>query len=168
MEILLVHLVLPLAAIRSIAICMRTFFQGSVLGGLVTGLGYYVLGLTLWGVLVLTLPPLWRQFHVALNTEKSALLASLMLIPYWLTGIFEFLPTDPFWLLAWTRLLAGLISLAGIFSVYHCLHALHVQEYKHPIACITIALGAALALFLSLVVGLGTTLSLFLLYRLFS
>ncbi len=153
---LLTSVVLPLTAIRGLAVLVRSLFAGSVLAGLVLGAGNVVLQLGTWLGLGLVLPALARQFTVELSDRRAFALATLALTPMWLSGVLFLLPEDWFLAALWSRILAAAISLYGVAIFFRGLVVLDVPRQVRP-ALTAAAIGATAVLYLVLFAALGLT-----------
>jgi hypothetical protein len=125
---LFVGTVTPLAAVRGVAVLLRSVIAGSLLPGLVLGLGSFVLQLGVWLGLGLVLPALARQFGEEIDDRRGFALATYASIPMWLAGTLYVVPED-FWVLfLWSRGLVAIVSLGGLFILHHGFAVLEIHR----------------------------------------
>ena len=127
-QTLFVSTVTPLAAIRGVAVLLRSVFAGSLLPGAVLGLGSFVLQLGVWLGLGLVLPALARQFGEEIDDRQGFALATYASIPMWLAGALYVVPEDYWIMFVWSRGLALAISLVGLFIMHRGFAALEINR----------------------------------------
>lgn len=125
---LFVGTVTPLAAVRGVAVVLRSVIAGSLLPGVVLGLGSFVLQLGVWLGLGLVLPALARQFGEEIDDRRGFALATYASVPMWLAGVLYVIPED-FWLLfLWSRGLVLVISLFGLYILHRGFSVLEINR----------------------------------------
>ncbi len=120
--------VTPLAAIRPLAVGIRSLFAGSPLAGVVVGLGSYALQIGTWLGVALVLPALARQFHTVVDDRQAFVLTTYASTPFWIAGLLYLVPEEPAVLFLWSRLLVGLAALFSLFLVRQGLVAAGVRR----------------------------------------
>jgi hypothetical protein len=161
-QVLFVGTVTPLAAIRGVAVLLRSVVGGSFLPGVVLGLGHFVLQLGVWLGVGLVLPALARQFGQKLDDRQSFTLATYASIPIWLAGVFYVVPEDYWLALVWSRGLVFAISLAGLYVMQGGLAVLEVNRKARAPFLLSLAI-AYLILYaiLTLLIGIAANLVLY-------
>ena len=101
---LVTHLVLPLVAIRSVAVLLRSSLMGAPFAGVVLGVGNFALQMATWLALALILPTLFREAKIDMTDDQAFGLASIACIPLWIGGIMYVFPEHVAWLYVWSRL----------------------------------------------------------------
>jgi hypothetical protein len=146
----------PLAAIRPVAVLLRSLVEGAPLPGVVLGLGSFALQIGTWLGLALVLPALARQFEAEIDDKRAFALVTYASLPLWVAGVLFLIPEDPALVWVWSRLLAALVAAWGLVIMHRGLVQLGVRdEARMPLVG---GFGvAALVLYLVLFVVFGIT-----------
>jgi hypothetical protein len=126
-SVLFAQRVMPMAALRPLGTFLRSTVLGEPLVGLVLGLGDYALQIGLWFTLSLLLPALGRVLRIEVHEEQGFVIVTLASIPYWFLGSLFLMPTQPFVVFAWSRLMVMLASLYGFYLLKKGLGSLNLS-----------------------------------------
>lgn len=120
--------VIPLAAVRPVAVLLRSVVGGTPLPGAVVGLGSFALQIGTWLGLALVLPALARQFHAEISDRQAFSLTTYASMPVWLAGAFYAVPEEPAFLFLWSRTLVLLVAVFSIYLIRQGIVALGVRR----------------------------------------
>ncbi|MEE8408696.1 MAG: hypothetical protein V3T05_03745, partial [Myxococcota bacterium] len=151
---LLVRIVTPLVAVGALAVLVRSLIAGTVLPGVVLGIGTLALQIGAWLGLALVMPAIAHQFHAEVSDRHSFAIATYASVPLWIAGLLYIVPEDPWFIFIWSRALVLLIALLGLVLLRRSFSSLGVErKIRTPLAIATGGAYFTLYVFLSIVFG---------------
>ncbi len=129
---LLVYVVVPWISIGSIAVLLRSIFEGAALTGFVLASAEFALQAGTWIILCVVLPTLTRQFDMELDEEQGFCLVSFASIPLWASGIFLLFGESSVLIFFWSRLVVLSAAAYSLLLIYNGLRVVFPESKKVP------------------------------------
>lgn len=138
---LLAGFVVPLVAIRAVAVLLRALVEGAAFPGFLLAAGSFLLQIGTWLALSIVLTPLARQFNIEIDEHTSHGLMAYASVPLWIAGVLYLMPEDPTAIWLWSRGAVLLTASYGLYIFFEGARALGVEARQR--AALTVAVGAA-------------------------
>lgn len=149
---LVVTTILPLMAIRPVAVLLRSVAQGRPVAGMVLGASSLVLQLGCLVALAVVLPTVIRQFRGELSERRAFVLAAYASIPLWIAGCLYLVPEEPAWLLLASRAAVVVAASWGLYLLHVGLEEAEVHSRQLIVGAVA---GAYVTLYVVLFALLG-------------
>jgi hypothetical protein len=151
---LVVTTILPLIAIRPVAVLLRSVVQGRPVAGMVLGASSLVLQLGCLVALAVVLPTVIKQFRGELSEKRAFVLATYVSVPLWIAGCLYLAPEEPAWLLLASRAAVVIAASWGLYLLHVGLEEAEIQSRQLIVGAVA---GAYVTLYVVLFALLGVS-----------